>query len=55
MDALKGFKFKACTLNDEKSQQLYDALNPDKGWLKPGKGKLKIHEPQQPTKDQTEF
>ena len=42
LDALKSFEFRACDLNDEKSKKLYDDLNPDRNWLKKGKGKLKI-------------
>lgn len=42
-NSLKSFEFKACTLNDEKSQKLYDDLNPDNNWLK--KGKKKTNEP----------
>lgn len=48
--SLKSFQFKACTLTDEKSQKLYDDLNPDSNWLKKGKGKQK--EPEPPTKKQ---
>jgi len=42
LECLNNFEFKPCDLTDEKSKKLYDDLNPDKNWLKKGKGKTKV-------------